>query len=89
MSTTFVLAAIDDIVRDLAESTSLEEEREGWNDALKRRWRDWFLDLKSALESGRPTPNGGILRAMDFDGIDAKQSSRLTRQAGRISALLD
>lgn len=66
------------------------EESEGWNDALKIRWRNWFMQLKEKVENGEPTPAGwGIARAMDFDGIDPKKISGLTRQSSHIGALLD
>jgi hypothetical protein len=90
MDTTAILSAIDQLIADLAEPTTAEEQREGWSDAVKARWRSWFVELNSTIAAGEPLPAGwGILRAMDFDGIDPTQSSRLTLQASRIGELID
>jgi len=57
------------IVALQAPLTAAEAET-GWDQALKVRWADWFVELLADLESGNETPPGwGILRAMDFDGV--------------------
>jgi hypothetical protein len=59
MNSVLLNAAIDQIIVDLSEPTTSEEENQGWTDPLKKRWRDWFVELKADLKArGRHLPAG-------------------------------
>ncbi|WP_088306574.1 hypothetical protein [Novosphingobium sp. B 225] len=78
---------IERLIAALQTSLTAEEANAGWNQSLKARWADWFVNLRAELESGNATPPGwGILRAMDFDGVS---DSALAKQASAVGRLID
>lgn len=78
---------IERIIAALQASVTDDEANAGWDQPLKARWADWFVNLQAELESGNETPPGwGILRAMDFDGVS---DSALAKQASAIGRLID
>jgi len=78
---------IERCIAALQDSVTDDEANAGWDQPLKARWADWFVNLQAELESGNEIPPGwGILRAMDFDGVS---DSALAKRANAIGRLID
>ncbi len=54
---------IERLIAALQTSLTAEEANAGWDQSLKARWADWFVNLRAELESGNATPPGGALYA--------------------------
>lgn len=80
-------ALIERIIDDLCKPATEDEHSQGWNAALKTRWRDWFVELDRQIAAGNDIPPGwGIARAMDFDGVGR---TPISLRASKIGRLLD
>jgi hypothetical protein len=78
---------VESIISELGMPITDDERKQGWNAALKIRWRDWFVCLDHLIVAGSDIPAGwGIARAMDFDGVGR---TPITTRASKIGRLLD
>lgn len=76
---------LQNLIHELQQPPSADEAAGGWDAALKIRWADWFVKLRSDLEAKQKTPAGwGILRAMDADGVSATPLAKRANAVGRL-----
>jgi hypothetical protein len=61
---------IDYILEVLRNHLSEEGMETGWNQAIRKKWIDWYEELDRKLANGDDLPSPMLaMRAMDFDGV--------------------
>jgi hypothetical protein len=78
---------VDAIIETLSRPLTPEDVRTGWNDALRQRWHDWFVQIKNKLDGNIPFKRSevNVAYGLGFAGVE---SGGLTNCAERIGTML-
>jgi hypothetical protein len=66
------------IIGVLDTPSSNEDMGNGWDQELRKKWKDWFEELDKKIINGDELPYPlSIARAMDFDGVGRTKISNI------------
>jgi hypothetical protein len=69
---------IENIINVLSSPLSEEDIETGWDQGLRKKWKDWYENLHENLIKIEPMiPSMSAARAMDFDGVGRTSISHM------------
>jgi hypothetical protein len=61
---------IENIISELQNPSGQGNIDTGWDQGLRKKWKDWYEDLDRKIMNGEELPSPLLAaRAMDFDGV--------------------
>jgi hypothetical protein len=82
-----VKSEVTAIISILSRPLTPEDVRMGWNDALRQRWHDWFVQIKNKLDTNVPfkRTDVNVAYGLGFAGIE---QGTLANNAARVGSML-
>jgi hypothetical protein len=82
-----VKGEVNVMVEILSRPLTSEDIRMGWNEALRQRWHDWFVQIKNKLEANAPfkRTDVNVAYGLGFSGVE---QGTLATGASRVGTML-
>ena len=87
MNVNTVKKEVNLIIEALARPLTAEDVRSGWNDNLRQRWHDWFVQIKAKLDADIPLKRNSVNAAYGI-GYAGIQEGPLFGHAARVGSML-